>query len=26
VMKTAGRVRGQFIALLDAFIARMVKA
>jgi purine-nucleoside phosphorylase len=26
VMKTAGRVRGEFIALLDAFIARMVKA
>ena len=24
VMETAGRVRGQFIALLDAFIARMV--
>ncbi|BCS34481.1 purine nucleoside phosphorylase [Luteitalea sp. TBR-22] len=26
VMETAARVRGQFIALLDAFIARMVKA
>jgi len=26
VMNTAARVRGQFIALLDAFIARMVKA
>jgi purine-nucleoside phosphorylase len=26
VMKTAARVRGQFIALLDAFIARMVMA
>jgi purine-nucleoside phosphorylase len=26
VMKTASRVRGQFIALLDAFIARMVQA
>jgi hypothetical protein len=24
VMETAARVRGQFIALLDAFIARMV--
>ena len=26
VMETAARVRGQFIALLDAFIARMVQA